>query len=83
MACNTFCLCPAASLQWEKIRKSGKLPHLTRWYNFLCQTSPLKDVLEANAPKKSAAAERVKEAAANKGSSKGAAGTAPFSLSLR
>ena len=64
----------AASLQWEKIRKSGKLPHLTRWYEFLSQTSPLKELLEAHGPKKSAAAERVKEATANKGSSKTAAG---------
>lgn len=63
-----------ASLQWEKIRKSGKLPHLTRWYEFLSQTSPLKELLEAHAPKKSAAAERVKEATANKGSSKTVAG---------
>ncbi len=76
LMCNIFCVCPTASLQWEKIRKSGKLPHLTRWYDFLSQTSPLKELLEANAPKKLAAAERVKEAAANKGSSKGAAGTA-------
>ncbi|DBA68340.1 TPA: hypothetical protein ACH3X2_013650 [Trebouxia sp. C0005] len=72
-----------ASLQWEKIRKSGKLPHLTRWYNFLSQTSPLKELLEANAPKKSAAAERVKEAAAHKGSSKGAAETGSFEIDLK
>ena len=72
---------PAASLQWEKIRKSGKLPHLTRWFDFLSQTSPLKGLLEKHAPKKSAAAERVKEAAAAaKGSTKGATGSLGYLL---
>ena len=70
-------MCVAASLQWEKIRKSGKLPHLSRWYEFLAQTSPLKEVAEAHAPKKSAAAERVAAAkdTFSKGSAKAAAGT--------
>ncbi|KAL3146233.1 hypothetical protein ABBQ32_002935 [Trebouxia sp. C0010 RCD-2024] len=73
-----------ASLQWEKIRKSGKLPHLTRWYDFLSQTSPLKGLLERHAPKKSAAAERVKEAAAaGKGSAKGTTETGSFEIGLQ
>lgn len=67
-------LCHAASLQWEKLRKSDKLPHLTRWYNFLSQLSLLSELVESFAPKKAVTADGSKDAAARKGGGKAAGG---------
>lgn len=60
----------AASLQWEKLRKSDKLPHLNRWYTFLNSLSPLQEQLEAHALRKNVAAESKD---AGKGGGKGGA----------
>lgn len=65
----------AASLQWEKLRKTDKLVHLTRWFDFLSQLSPLRELLESHAPRKAVAADSTKDAAAGKGAAKAAGGT--------
>lgn len=39
-------------LQWEKLRKTGALPHLARWYDFVMTDPVLKSVAEQHGPKK-------------------------------
>ena len=59
--------CPSAEnlLQWEKLRKTGALPHLARWYDFVMTDPDLQSVAEQHGPKKpTTRKEYVKEVAA-------------------
>jgi len=59
------CATPAANMQWEKLKKSGKYPHLARWAAFLDAQPELAEVAEAHGPyKPRAAAEYAKDLAA-------------------
>ena len=52
-------------LQWEKLRKTGALPHLARWYDFVMTDPDLQSVAEQHGPKKpTTRKEYVKEVAA-------------------
>lgn len=39
-------------LQWEKLRKTGALPHLARWYDYVMTDPVLTSVAEQHGPKK-------------------------------
>ena len=39
-------------LQWEKLRKTGALPHLARWYDYVMTDPVLQSVAEQHGPKK-------------------------------
>ena len=39
-------------LQWEKLRKTGALPHLARWYDYVMTDPVLNSVAERYGPKK-------------------------------
>jgi hypothetical protein len=52
-------------LQWEKLRKTGAMPHLARWYDYVMTDTALQSVAEQHGPKKpTTRKEYVKEVAA-------------------
>ena len=52
-------------LQWEKLRKTGALPHLARWYDYVMTDPDLQSVAVQHGPKKpTTRKEYVKEVAA-------------------
>lgn len=52
-------------LQWEKLRKTGALPHLARWYDYVMTDPALQSVAEQHGPRKpTTRKEYVKEVAA-------------------
>ena len=52
-------------LQWEKLRKTGALPHLARWYDYIMTDPALQSIAEQHGPKKpTTRKEYVKEVAA-------------------
>lgn len=42
----------AVTLQWDKMRKTGSLPHLGRWFDLVSGEPQLRSVAEAHGPKK-------------------------------
>lgn len=55
----------AVTLQWDKMRRSGSVPHLARWFDFVCKDPLLVSVAERHGPKKpSSRTEYRKEVAA-------------------
>lgn len=42
----------AVTLQWDKLRRSGALPHLGRWFELVSTEALLKEVAEKYGPKK-------------------------------
>ena len=55
----------AVTLQWDKMRRSGSVPHLARWFEFVCKDPLLVSVAESHGPKKpSSRTEYRKEVAA-------------------
>jgi hypothetical protein len=61
----------AGSLQWEGLKKAGKLPHLSRWYDHLASIPQLQQLAEKYYPKRNNAAKKrvadsIKESKSNK-----------------
>ena len=68
-SCGGF---PAGSLQWEGLKKTGKLPHLARWYDHMGGIPVLQQLAERYYPKRNNAAKKrvadaIKEAKAKEG----------------
>lgn len=40
------------TLQWDKLRRSGSLPHLGRWFELVSTEALLKEVADKHGPKK-------------------------------
>lgn len=51
-AVNDQCCCHTVTLQWDKLKRSGALPHLGRWFDLVSTEALVKEVAEKYGPKK-------------------------------
>ena len=55
------------TLQWDKLRKAGMLPHLARWFDHIAAVPALREAGERHGPKKPRTTAETREAAAASG----------------
>ena len=71
----------AVTLQWDKLRRSGALPHLGRWFELVSTEALLKEVAEKYGPKKPSSRQEFRKELAAAGM--GGGGQQPPSLQLQ
>ncbi|BDA45805.1 Glutamate-tRNA ligase, cytoplasmic [Coccomyxa sp. Obi] len=69
------------TLQWDKLRRSGTLPHLGRWFELVSTEALLKEVAEKHGPKKPSSRQEFRKELAAAGM--GGGDTGSFKIDLR